>query len=360
MPIYKYKGRNINNPWYFSCYATINGVRKKVKHQGFATRYDATIAEQQFLNNYDGSGPRGNMMISVAIKEYLNAVEHDFKATTFYELGIILKRVIIDSIGDRPVSTIKDSEKSAILNLINNPTRTYKYNKRILFDVTRFFDYMVVNQIMSRNILTGVSLKKRNETTNKVIKFWTKDQFNQFIAMVDDPEWELFYRLLFITGLRAGEVQALQFKDYNIKTKAITVSKSVTNKSDHGRYQLIAPKTEGSRRDVLLPDWLHQELVTHIAKYQDAVGDSFIFGIAKPWSNSHILRTTRSYSSLAKVPYIGIRGLRHSMASLLVSEGVNIMAIADRLGHKRVSTTLDTYSHMYKSKQLEALEKLTK
>lgn len=360
MPVFKLKGKSIDNPWYFSCYATVGGVRKKIKRRGFATRYDATIAEQQFLNNYDGSGPRGNMLISVVLKEYLHTIEHNYKSTTFYELGVILKRVTIDVIGDRPVSTIKDAEKKDIINVINNPSRTYKYNMRMLYDATQFFDYMVNNQILSKNILQGVTLKKRNETTNKSIKFWTKDQFNQYISVVNDSEWELFYRLLFITGMRAGEIQALQFKDINEKNKSIIISKTLSNKSGHGHFQLISPKTEGSRREVLLPDWIYDEILSHIGNYPDANKDSFLFGITKPWSSSHILRTTRQYTKEADVPYIGIRGLRHSMASLLVSEEVNIMAISDRLGHKRVSTTLDTYSHMYKSKQLEALKKLTK
>lgn len=360
MTAIKLKDKTIKKPWYFTCRATINGVRKKIKRRGFATKLEALIAEKEFLNNYDGSTQRNHMLISIAIDEYLKYVEADFKETTFYELGVLLRRTVIGSIGDIPVSSIKETEKTLILSAINDPSRTLKYNKKLLFSVNRLFEYMVNHRIVGKNIITGASLKKRNETVNKTIKFWTKDQFNQFIEVVNNPDWELFYRILFITGLRAGEAQALQVGDYDPKKRVITVSKSLTNKSGHGHYQLIAPKTEGSRREVLIPEWMHHEIMKHVGKYKDMSKTSFLFGITKPWSNSHILRTTREYCKDANVPYIGIRGLRHSMASLLVSEGVNIMAISDRLGHKRVSTTLDTYSHMYKSKQLEALDKLTK
>ena len=92
--------------------------------------------------------------------------------------------------------------------------------------------------------------------------------------------------------------------------------------------------------------------------YKLVLPNSFIFGNNRPLGKTNIERYKNKICEISNLPQIRIHDFRHSHASLLISMGINPLFIFERLGHKDVSTTLDTYSHLFPTNQKEIVMKL--
>ncbi len=124
------------------------------------------------------------------------------------------------------------------------------------------------------------------------------------------------------------------------------------------------PKNEASYRDLQIPEPLMEVLAEHKQRQQKAsrlfTEDYRICGGEYPLRNAAVRRKNIAFAEAAGLPYICIHEFRHSHASLLVNEGINIQEIARRLGHSNVQITWNTYSHLYPREEERALTILNK
>ena len=105
-----------------------------------------------------------------------------------------------------------------------------------------------------------------------------------------------------------------------------------------------------------MPDFLLEELETYTKKLYGLRKHDRIFPYTKHFFEKEMKRGTKD----GEVKKIRLHDLRHSHASLLIELGFTPLAIADRLGHEKVETTLNTYSHLFPHKRDEVAEKLQK
>nr|WP_312213906.1 tyrosine-type recombinase/integrase [Clostridioides sp.] len=76
------------------------------------------------------------------------------------------------------------------------------------------------------------------------------------------------------------------------------------------------------------------------------------------FAKTYLGKQLKKYAVIAEVKKIRVHDLRHSHASLLIDMDVNVLTISERLGHKKVDTAWNTYSHLYPNKQLEVIQRL--
>ena len=118
--------------------------------------------------------------------------------------------------------------------------------------------------------------------------------------------------------------------------------------NSHGNREVGTPKTLSSNRKILLDKLLEKDLVKLKRKYIERFGnkpDFYIFGGTKPLNPSTINRRKLKACKRANIRSITLHQFRHSHATLLLQNGIMINEISRRLGHSRVSTTLDIYTH---------------
>ena len=99
-----------------------------------------------------------------------------------------------------------------------------------------------------------------------------------------------------------------------------------------------------------MPKQLNEALAEHKerqAKEPRFSPDFRVCGGLSCLSDTSIENKNRLFSSCAGLPHIRIHDFRHSHASLLANEGINIQEVARRLGHSNVQTTIKTYMHLY-------------
>jgi len=184
----------------------------------------------------------------------------------------------------------------------------------------------------------------RSKIEKKKKDFYTLNEFNQFIKHLDNNIYKQFFNLMFFCGTRPGEAMALKFSDLN--DNVISIIKTI---DEHGKRKIDTPKTSSSIRDITIDDKLKNDLLElknyYTKKYNNINYDYFIFGGMKPLSATTINRYKKEACKKADIRPITLHQFRHSHATLLLNQNIDIHVISKRLGHSKVSTTLDIYTH---------------
>lgn len=171
--------------------------------------------------------------------------------------------------------------------------------------------------------------------------FWTLEEFNRFLDAVSNKhESWLGFQILFWTGIRVGELLALKVEDIDFEEKTIRIDESYTRL---GKKDIISsPKTESSVRTVNIHDELAECIEEYIANMYRPRPNSRLFEGRTKWYFKNEMDRGIKESGVKK---ISVHCLRHSHATMLVNLGFSAYEIAQRLGHGRVSTTIETYCH---------------
>ena len=139
---------------------------------------------------------------------------------------------------------------------------------------------------------------------------------------------------------------ALTPADFNFEKKTLRINKSYQRLE--GEDVITDPKTPKSNRTIVMPDFLAIEMENFIKSIYGLKMNDRIFTISKSYLHHEMDRGSKA----AGVKRIRIHDLRHSHVSLLINQGYQAAAIADRVGHETVEIT-DRYTHIYPSKQNE-------
>lgn len=187
------------------------------------------------------------------------------------------------------------------------------------------------------------------------------DQVAALLAAAAGDRIEGLYVVAIGGGLRLGELFGLQWND--IDFAAGTISVIHTLMEVNGKLTLEDTKTTKSRRRVDLPQVAVDALLAHrkrmLAEGFAGVGWVFCNTKGGPMRRSHFhAQHFKPLLERAKLPHIRFHDLRHTSATLLLAAGVHPKVVQERLGHSQIGITLDIYSHVLPSMQVEAAAKL--
>jgi integrase len=209
------------------------------------------------------------------------------------------------------------------------------------------------------NPCAGISLP-RNDRTSDSASFLTHEEYELIYRNVR-PHYQPFVQFLVATGLRFGEATALTVGDVNLLTLPASVRVEKAWKSGaRGVMYIGPPKSAKARRTVSLPSALAEILRPLLAGRNDdelvftsPAGGAIRSGGMHNWVWQPALKAAHA-QGLRKQPRV--HDLRHTHASWLVQEGVNIFTVSRRLGHESITTTLDRYSHVMPDALRDAAE----
>lgn len=188
-------------------------------------------------------------------------------------------------------------------------------------------------------------------------------------------QFKVFFNLALFGGLRRGELIALTWDDINFENNSIDINKS----TGYVNKEMItkAPKNKTSIRTITVPgpiiDMLKryrtEQLETKLALGDQWQGDNYIF---IQWNGKQMHLATpygtfkdiiKKYNATVKdankmIPDIPLHGLRHTSATLLISENIDVRTVSARLGHAQTSTTMNIYAHSLKKLDEKAADTL--
>lgn len=196
-------------------------------------------------------------------------------------------------------------------------------------------------------------------------------------------QFRVFFNLALFGGLRRGELIALTWDDINFNDKAISITKSTCLV---GKEMITKePKTSSSERVITLPEsvmYLLKQYKTEQKELKVKLGDQWQGEYGEDWQNNNYIfiqwngkqmslttpyhtfkdiiakyNATVSKESL-KLPDITLHGLRHTSATLLISQNIDVRTVSARLGHAQTSTTMNIYAHSLKKSDENASNSL--
>ena len=213
------------------------------------------------------------------------------------------------------------------------------YNKRLYYVFNSFIDYCVKYYDLPNNLLRSIgSFPKKIE--HKKFDFYNLDEFYLFVSNIDNPIYKAYYIFMFYTGCRPGESMALRFCD--IDDHYVHIEHNIHRKGDRS---LDTPKNQSSIRDIIINDDLKEFLLSLKKLYSNCDENYFVFGGSKPLSSTTADRVKKKACDKANLRVITQHQFRHSSATFLLNNNIPISEISRRLGHSKISTTLDIYCH---------------
>ncbi|MGQ7687707.1 tyrosine-type recombinase/integrase [Streptococcus suis] len=348
--------------------------QRRVVRKGYKTKKEATEAE--------------HYLRSVELKERFYGAK--ITLSMLYEL---LKEE--DNINHRKVSYINTQENNynkhikGYFSKVDNVAKLtyediYQFREHLRRKVAQNSDKPLSNNTINKIMILlkkifDVGLRKGYYATNPVkllkklpiektkMQFWTVEEFQQFLTLFEPEEYniKLLFTVLFFTGLRLGEALALTWQDIDFSSNTIHITKSIyVNK---GISHISTTKTKAGTRRIIINKKLSQEL-QHWQQQQKHLLEQFTSdSLTLQVFQSNPLTITKNaiekqYKKILErddtLKKIRIHDFRHSHASLLINQGEDYLVVKERLGHASIMTTIDTYSHLYPSKQKELAEKL--
>lgn len=317
---------------------------------GFRRKADAETAYREFMQTYIKpvrANKKGDEItfgqIYSAYQSYLSL---NAKESTQYALAQIIQSYVLPQFKNTPISKIDKAALEAWqkeLWLRTDLKYSYKKNIRGRFNSVLLYGNKEFDTPPSP--FKKMSVPKNFAIQKEEMQIWTTEEFQQFSSCIERQDCKVYFRTLYLTGMRKGEALALTIDDFDYASKVLKVIKTKTkkriNKSGPG-YRITSPKTLSSNRTIRIPDSLADDIQALI---QEKSGP-YIFGNENPLPESTIDRSFIRAIEKSGVKRIRIHDLRHSHASLLLSNGVNIVAVAKRLGHSNITQTLNTYAHI--------------
>lgn len=238
------------------------------------------------------------------------------------------------------------------------------------------FSFAVDRGYIKESPLKGV---KKLKVQKKKLSIYQKADIAALMSQLNNEPllWKTLVTLAVITGAREGELVAIEWKHINFDKSIITIEQSLTLKTGEG-IKVKSTKTERSRHVTVPASMLkllkelkllqNKERIHNCQECQndfDGVVRDFIF--TSPGFNGRPLRpdsVSQWWSRFLKknptLNKITFHGLRHTSVSLLIDENNAMKVISERVGHAKISTTMDIYGHLLEDADKKAAESLNK
>ena len=351
--------------WYFVANLGYDEKGKRIRHwgRGFNSQREAKRGYDDYMNDFSDSAIKKNSTMSY--KEFYETYfKPDYKRSVkprTYDNRVSSMDIHFSYFFNRK---LKDITPPIIKKWQNKLSERYSsaYIRNIYGLFQMSLDLAVTLGLINKNVAKQVGNVKK---IRKKVDFWTKEEFEKVIATFNRSDYYDFFGfimiwLLFMTGLRFGESQALEWdKDINFENQTLRVNKSMYYKNAHEFY-ITEPKTKASNRVIALDDDTIRLLKEWKELQSKNIPSKYVLSYnGLPTNKSTSYHIIEQHSKLAGVHRIKTHALRHSHASLLISMGENALVVRDRLGHEDVQTTLQTYGHLYENANREVAQKLT-
>ena len=324
----------------------------------------------RFMNNLAEGGIREDNQYYLK-NEHLHLIQEQKK--TLYQ--VINERTVANILKGTPTNE-KTAQKIAsffdrnLSDLFNVQNTKEKLSQQTLLHHFRLLN-TILNTAVRWDLLVNNPAErvKPPRVEQKEINCLNGDEINRMLDLLktEPLKYQAAVYIGVFGGLRSGEISALTWDDIDFETGKISVTKSAQYISGKGSF-IKTPKNDSSKRELILPDIALQILKEH-RKAQTAerlklgsqwVDENYIFTrqngkcifctTINHWFSKWIAKTD--------LPQITFHGLRHSNASVLIAHGTNIATVSKRLGHSRISTTSDIYTHAIGKMDYEAANML--
>jgi integrase len=306
--------------------------------------------------------PVSKMTLLEYLDSWLIGMRSSVRSRTSGQYEMTIKRYILPSLEK---TLLIDLTSASIQNLYNQKLAQGIHPRTIKMIHTVFhssLEQAVMLGLIQRNPALAVKLP-RYEIPE--MKFFNEEQVNRFLSAAHGERYETIYHLEIATGLRQSEILGLCWKDLDWEKSTLIVQHQLKRQFKLGDY-FSQPKTRAGRRSLILGKKTLSKLRDHWSNQLEEkrfAGDRwqendliFTSTVGTPIDQANLYKSFKVLLKKSGLPDIRFHDLRHTAATLMLNHGVPAIVVSRRLGHSRVSITLDIYGHLIPEMQNEAAE----
>ena len=276
------------------------------------------------------------------------------KPSTIISHSSIIRNHIEPTIGDIRLSHLAPAHLQSLYSQKLKEglsTRTVKYIHTIIHQT---LDQALKWDLVIRNVSDAVDVPK---LVRKPVEPLTQDQVQRLLEVLKEDRLYSFYVVCLGCGLRRGEALALTWDAVDLDAGTLYVKQIIQHIIGQGLV-ISEPKSEKSRRVVVMPEFVKQALIKH--KHNNS---EFVFCTSRgtPFYPRNIVRHFKRTLDKAGLPStIRLHDLRHTFVSFMLSQNVPPKDVQVIAGHASFKTTMDIYGHLMPGAQREAADKMDK
>lgn len=371
--VYSYVDAKTNKKMYAYRYryTRTDGKKADVYKQNFKTLKEAALAltkvKAELLSGNYNKVDYADLTVNQLYDMYFKHLDHKsdkLKPTTIHNIKTAMNR-IVPLIGDmrvRDLTTYAYNEKViSVLKEKNKASTIENYHAKFCI----VLNFAVENEIIERNRLAGIKIKVENANGNDI---YSKDELHKILSYTKIERPHMYEILVFLanTGTRVGEALGLKWSDVDLENRIISIN------CTRDRFGERPPKSSNSFRDIPVPTQLYNVLKKYKAEQKAGLLKKGVPVNNEKFEKRYVfLKRDGAPVKYHSVPqllekisnvygfYCKAHKFRHTYASVLISEGVDVATVAKLLGDT-VSTVQKVYVHAVDSKRDEAILKFEK
>ena len=240
------------------------------------------------------------------------------------------------------------------------------------------FDFGITNCGLANNPAKAIKIPPKPKANKQRVMVLHDDDLKQWLSYLEtlpntraNRRFKVICNALLASALRINELLALEITDLDFDTNEIIVNKTLMWKSANRKLgikgQMICkptPKTDAGNRKVAVPSSIieelknfHEEMENYFKKH-DLPRSTLIFPTiyGNYMCDRNERATLKKRLSALGLPDYGFHLFRHTHASMMLNSGTNWKELQHRMGHKSITTTMDTYAELAPKKKFEAVE----
>lgn len=303
-------------------------------------------------------GDTAAMTVATLLKQWHDAKRAEIQPATHLRYGIIVRKHLVPRIGKLRLASIAPVHVEQLYREMERDGISPRNRQLAGVLLSNAMTYAVRLKLIPHNPAREI---RKPRAVRRELKTWTAEQATAFLKATEGDRLRPLYVLALATGMRQGELLALEWSDINSDAAFLTVRRSLED--INGTLRTKGTKT-GKGRRVDLPafalDALHAHRRAMLAEgHRTAV--VFVDHDGGYLRRPNLLR--RSFEPAIKaagVPTIRFHDIRHTAATLLLEAGENVKVVSERLGHSSIKITLDTYAHVLPTMQKSAADRMQK
>lgn len=353
----------------------ITGKDRYTTRRGFKTKKEALLCEAKIKTEIATNG-----LLNTEVTTFKEIYElwYEGYQHTIKESTLLVNQHIFDLLITKLENTqLKKLTLPYCQKIINNYSKKFSLAvlKKIKIYGSMILDYAVKMKVIYSNPMKDVLLPKKKDdiASDDKDKYYSKEELKQFLELVEseqDIKLTAMFRVLAYTGIRKGELQALNWDDIDFTNNMITINKTLALNTEK-KVVVQTPKSKSSIRSIsideqtanILKRWKFKQrerflmVGTRIKKHQpcfsDEVTNSYLY---LNFMNANLKRICKKN----EFKLIKVHGFRHTHCSLLFESGFTIQEVQDRLGHSDLKTTMSIYAHVTEKQRDNMADKFAK
>lgn len=364
--IKKYTKKDGSTAYQFNVYLGIDpltGKKKRTTRRGFKTQKEAklALARLQLETSTQGFTKQVTTTFRDAYDLWYSQYVNTVKPTTKRNVESMFRIHILPLLGDIRINKLT---KQICQNAVNEWAKTYSAYSQLKAITSKMLRYAISNDIIDNNPMEYVILPKKHITSKEdTYNFLELSELKHMLALAKEKlnyKGYMVLRTLAFTGLRKGELYALNWSDLNFIEKTLSVNKNVSLNT------ITTTKTKKSTRIIGIDDTTLAELKKWKTFQKKEL---FSLGYRVKTDKEQLIFSSDENTLLYNEYVNGIlnrrlkmnispHSLRHTHASIFFESGATIKEVQERLGHADMNTTMNIYTHVTKKTQSATMKKI--